>query len=146
MPRQILLEENVLYSSGLGPVVAVPALRGRLVIVTLGITRIIPHETVEVSVWGSTDGRSWGGRPLATLPRKSYCGLYSAVLNLAPYPGIEFLRSSWTVESRGPRDSKPMFGAYIYLEESGARCVPNRLTGSAMARPDAGGSGDQASP
>jgi hypothetical protein len=123
MRRYILLEETVIHGSGFGPAVALGPLRGGLIVATVGITRIIPYETIEVSLWGSSDGHAWGARPLATFPRKSYCGLYSTILNLSAYPDVEHVRAAWTVESLGARGARPMFGACIYVEESGVRCV-----------------------
>ena len=131
MRSQILLEENIVHGSGIGPAVPVSLFRGKLLVLTLGITRAIAYESVEVFVCGSYDGEHWSLRPLAAYPRKSYCGLYSMPLNLVAHPDVPYVRAQWLVEHWGRRDSEPLFGLYFYLEESGARCVSRRPTAMA---------------
>ena len=87
---------------------------GTTLLLTLGITRIIEKEILDVSVWGSPDGRQW--KHLAAFPRKSYCGTYSMVLDLAGIPASDiFARSGrWADGTGGP---KPLFGFYLQAED-----------------------------
>ncbi len=82
MLPNFLLPEGIARSDGKGPEVDLGSKQGKLLVLTLGITRILEQESLEVSVWGSTDGEDWGARPLATFPPKFYCGIYSILLNL----------------------------------------------------------------
>jgi len=87
----------------------------------LGITRILEQESLEVSIWGTSDGENWGSRPIATFPPKFYCGLYSILLNLVSRPDIRSVRVQWSMSRWSKREVTPMFGFYVYAEESGAR-------------------------
>jgi hypothetical protein len=117
----LLLPESVARADGTGPEFDLGPKRGRLLVLTLGITRIIEQESLEVSIWGSTDGEKWGSLPMATFPPKFYCGIYSILLNLSSRPEIRYVRVSWRMSRWSRADAMPMFGFYVYAEESGSR-------------------------
>ncbi len=117
----LLLPESIARADGTGPEFDLGSKRGRLLVLTLGITRIIEQESLEVSVWGSPDGEKWGLRPLATFPPKFYCGIYSILLNLAEHPDVRFAKVTWKMSRWSRGEVMPMFGFYVYAEESGAR-------------------------
>jgi hypothetical protein len=121
MLPNFLLPESIARSDGKGPDVDLGSKQGKLLVLTLGVTRILEQESLEVSVWGSTDGENWGSRPLATFPPKFYCGIYSILLNLVSRPDVRFLRVQWKMSRWSRQDVTPMFGFYLYSEESGAR-------------------------
>jgi hypothetical protein len=121
MLPNFLLPESIARSDGMGPETDLGPKRGKLLVLTLGITRILEQESLEVTVWGSTDGENWGSRPLATFPPKFYCGIYSILLNLVSRPDVQFLRVQWKMSSWSRQVFTPMFGFYLYTEESGAR-------------------------
>ena len=75
-----LLPENVARQDGTGAVIALETVRGKELLLTLGITRSIEQESLEISIWGSSDRERW--RLLETFPRKFYCGSYSLMLDL----------------------------------------------------------------
>ena len=75
MLRDFVLPESIARADGVGPEVDLGRMRGRLLVLTLGITRILEQESLEVTVWGSPDGEKWGSKPLAKFPPKFYCGL-----------------------------------------------------------------------
>jgi hypothetical protein len=105
----------------MGPEIDLGSKRGKLLVLTLGITRILEQESLEVSVWGSADGESWGSRPLTTFPPKFYCGIYSILLNLVSRQEVRYLRVQWKMSKWSRQEFTPMFGFYLYSEESGAR-------------------------
>lgn len=117
----LLLPESVARADGTGPEFDLGPKRGRLLVLTLGITRIIEQESLEVSIWGSADGEKWGSLPMATFPPKFYCGIYSILLNLSSRPEIRYVRVSWRMSRWSRVDTMPMFGFYVYAEESGSR-------------------------
>ena len=121
MLPNFLLPESIARSDGMGPEIDLGSKRGKLLVLTLGITRILEQESLEVSVWGSTDGENWGSRPLATYPPKFYCGIYSILLNLVSRQEVRFVRVQWKMSKWSRQEFTPMCGFYLYTEESGAR-------------------------
>ena len=89
---------------------------GSVVLLTLGITRIIEQQSLDVSIWGSADGNDWGTKPLTSFPQKFYCGTYQMLLDLSGHPEVRYLRAKWTVARWGKGDPKPLFGAYLFAQ------------------------------
>jgi hypothetical protein len=121
MLRNFLLPESIVRADGTGPEIDLGPKRGKLLVLTLGITRILEQESLEITVWGSPDGENWGSKPLAKFPPKFYCGLYSILLNLGSRTDLRCVRAQWKMSRWSKRESLPMFGFYLYAEESGAR-------------------------
>lgn len=121
MLRNVLLPESIVRSDGSGPEIDLGCKRGKLLVLTLGITRILEQESLEVIVHGSSDGEQWEPQPLAKFPPKYYCGLYSILLNLGSRSDVRFLRIQWKMKRWCKRETMPLFGFYVYAEESGAR-------------------------
>jgi hypothetical protein len=121
MPPNFLSPESIVKGDGVGPKIDLGVIRGKLLVLTLGITRIIEQESLEVSVWGSEDGHNWGTHPLAIFPLKFYCGLYSILLNLAGRAETSFVRVQWKMSRWRKGAAIPMCGFYLYAEESGSR-------------------------
>jgi len=133
LPDTYLLNERVVRDDGSGPEIDLGLKAGKLLVLTLGITRAVERESLEVCVWGSEDGRDWDSKPLARYPQKFYCGLYSTLLNLAASPKIRFLRVSWKVDRLTARDTAPMFGVYVFMQESGDRLTVGATAGAEAA-------------
>jgi hypothetical protein len=115
MIQKILLPETVARQDGAGTEVALE-MSSKSMLLTLGITRIIEKEMLNVSVWGSSDGRQW--KQLAAFPRKCYCGTYSMLLDLAGHPGVQYLRAQWKMDRWSSQDEhKPLFGFYLHAED-----------------------------
>jgi hypothetical protein len=108
-------------NDGAGPAIDVGSLRGNLLEVRLGINNVLEQERLAVSIWGSASGTEWSDRPLVSFPGKSYCGVYSAFLNLANYPAIRYLRVEWKMSRWANRGSTRMFGFFVSMEESVSR-------------------------
>jgi hypothetical protein len=121
MLRDFLLPESIARADGIGPQFELGSNRGKLLVLTLGITCIIEQESLDVSIWGSEEGQNWGLRPLTRFPPKFYCGIYSILLNLAAQPEIKLIRVHWKMSRWSKGETTPMFGFYVYAEESGAR-------------------------
>ena len=102
-------------------------------VLTLEITRSVEQESLEVEVWGSTDGATWGDKPITALPQKYYCGLYSVLINLSRRPELRFLRLAWKMQRWARADNMPLFAFASFVEESGARLVPTSVTSTATA-------------
>jgi len=121
MRRDVLLPESIARADGIGPEINLGSKQGKLLVLTLGITRILEQQSLEISVWGSPDGEKWGAAPLVKFPPKFYCGLYSILLNLGSRQDVRFVHVRWKMSRWSKRENMPMFGFYVYAEESGAR-------------------------
>lgn len=128
MPPISLLKENLFQIDGVSSSIDISRASGKLFVLTLGITRILEQESLEVSVWGSPDGIKWLPKALASFPPKSYCGLYSILLNLSARREARFARVQWKMNrwSKYPAQSPKMCAFYLDAEESGARLKPSR--------------------
>ena len=84
--------ETTVREAGTGPEIGLGEGRGGTLILTLGITRIIEQESIDVSIWGSTDGTDFGAKPLVSYPQKFYCGTYQLLLDLSDRPEVKYLR------------------------------------------------------
>lgn len=113
-----LVEETVVREDGTGPEVALGPSQGKLLLLTLGVTRIIEQQSLDVSIWGSSDGKDWGVKPLLSLPQKFYCGVYPVELDLSANPGAAHLRAQWKVSRWGRGDPTPLFGFYLFVQEA----------------------------
>lgn len=114
MFSKVLLPESVTRQDGAGPEVALEE-GSTTLLLTLGITRIIEKEVLDVSVWGSADGREW--IHLAAFPRKFYCGTYSMVLDLARHPGVRYIRAQWKMGTWDLQEPKALFSFYLHGED-----------------------------
>jgi hypothetical protein len=115
MKSQFLLPETVTRHEGMGTEISLgdstPAL-----LLTLGITRIIEQESLDLTIWGSSNGESW--KQIAAFPQKYYCGTYSLLLNLTQHPEVREIRAQWKMARWGRGDLTPLFGFYLFAEEA----------------------------
>ena len=115
MLPQFLLPETTVREAGQSPDIDLGAPQGGTLILTLGITRIIEQESIDVSIWGSADGADWGTKPLVAFPQKFYCGTYQLLLDLEERP-LRFLRAKWQLNRWGKGDPKPLFAVYLFAQ------------------------------
>ena len=108
-----LLPETVARKDGSGAQVAIGF---RVVKLTLGITRSIAQECLEVSICGSADGEHW--ESLATFPHKFYCGTYSMVVDLSRRPDVRHLRAEWKMGRWKHDEEAPLFEFYLRAEDA----------------------------
>jgi hypothetical protein len=113
------LPETVVREDGHSPEIALEASTGRVLMLTLGITRVLERETLEVSFQGSRDGSIW--QRLAAFPKKSYCGTYSLLMDLTGQPEMRFLRVHWSANRWDNAMQKPVFAFFVSGEELRAR-------------------------
>jgi hypothetical protein len=111
-----LVPETTVRDAGTGPQLSLDEHAGQVVLLTLGITRIIEQESLDVSVWGSADGADWGTKQLVAFPQKFYCGTYQIVLDLTEQPDIKYLRAKWQVGRWGKGNPKPLFTIYLFAQ------------------------------
>ncbi len=111
-----LMPETTIREAGNGPGVDLGDSRGGLILVTLGITRIIEQESLDISIWASPDNAEWGAKPLVSFPQKFYCGTYQILLDLRSQPDLRFLRVKYQVQRWGKGEPKPLFEAYVFAQ------------------------------
>ena len=122
-----LLPETESREDGAGPVIETTEAAA---VVTLGITRAIEREGLQVSIWGSPDGEDWGAKPLVEFPAKSYCGRYSISLNLRDFPGVRQLRAAWKMRSWKNPGHETLFGFYVEMSVEAATVVRASAAGA----------------
>src|SRR4051812_41111226 len=92
-----LVPESAVDVDGEGAAVDLGDSAGRILLLTLAVTKVVEQSSLDVSIWGSPDGQEWGAAPLTAFPQKFYHGVYQLVLNLAAQPEIRFVRAKWHV-------------------------------------------------
>ncbi len=117
MLPEFLLPETIVREAGTGPITELGTERGGTLILTLGITRIIEQESIDLSIWGSVDGTDWGARPIVGFPQKFYCGTYQVLLDLSERSEIKYIRAKWQVNRWGKGDPKPLFCIYLFAQQ-----------------------------
>ena len=118
MLPNFLVTETVVREAGTSPELSVDSTEGGLLLLTLGITRIIEQQSLDLSIWGSPDKADWGAKPLISFPQKFYCGTYQLLLDLTQHSGVKYLRAKWQVSRWGRGDPKPLFGIYLFAQDA----------------------------
>ncbi len=114
MVPAFLFPESTVREDGQSAEVALDSIRGQPVLITLGITRILECESLEVSIWGSSDGLAW--RPVAEFSHKCFCGTYYLPVELSRHRDVRFLRAQWKMSRWDRRMPKPIFDFYLFVE------------------------------
>jgi len=133
MLPKYLLPDDIARENGTGPLVDLDAGQAKLLVLTLGINRVLEQGALQIIIWGSKDKQDWGTGPLLTFPPKSYCGMYSQLLNLSKHPAIRYLRVEWRVSRWAKTSSAPLFGFSVFADESGARLKSDEAVAAAVA-------------
>ena len=108
---------TVVSSKGDGAAVNVTSTANRVFLVTLDITKIIEQESLDVSIYGSSDGAVWGAKSIAAFPQKFYCGQWPLLLDLTAHPEVKLVRAHWEVARWGRGTETPMFEFGVTLKE-----------------------------
>jgi hypothetical protein len=114
----MLLAETVTCEDGAGGEVALGPSQSEPLVLTLGITRITEQQSLDVSIWGSSDQLHW--RQLATFPQKYYCGSYLLLLDLTQHPEVRHVRAQWRM-SRWGGERYAENGFYLFAEAAGVK-------------------------
>jgi hypothetical protein len=117
MVPEFLVPETTIREAGVGPELSLGDQQGETLLLTLGITRIIEQESLDVSIWGSADGKDWGTKPLLSFPQKFYCGTYQILLDLTDHPDVKYIRAKWSANRWGKGDPKPLFTVYLFVQQ-----------------------------
>lgn len=110
-------EKTVVTARGDGATVDVSGASGRVFLLTLEITNIIEQESLDVAIYGSADGATWGAKSVAVYPQKFYRGEFPLLLDLTAHPDVKFVRAHWEVARWGRGGETPMFEFGLTLKE-----------------------------
>jgi hypothetical protein len=102
---------------GDGPAVDLGGATCQVFLVTLEITKIIEQESLDISIYGSPDGATWGAKSLAAFPQKFYCGETPLLLDLTAHADVKFIRLHWEVARWGRGTETPMFEFDVTMKE-----------------------------
>ena len=116
LPAFIIPEQTV-DAGGTGEAAELGDAAGQMLLLTLGITDIVEQESLDISVFGSTDGEEWGETKPRAFPQKFYRGTSSILLDLSQQADVKFLRVDWAVHRWGVGSKTPMFKFYVFAEK-----------------------------
>ena len=102
---------------GDGPAVDLGGATCQVFLVTLEITKIIEQESLDISIYGSPDGATWGAKSLAAFPQKFYCGETPLLLDMSAHADVKFIRLHWEVARWGRGTETPMFEFDVTMKE-----------------------------
>ena len=120
---------TVVSAKGDGAPIDVSGAASRVFLVSLAITKIIEQESLDVSVYGSADGATWGAKSIAAFPQKFYCEESPLLLDLTAHPDVKLVRAHWEVARWGRGTETPMFEFGVTLKE-----VPADILQEAIAQ------------
>ena len=104
-------------ANGEGAAFDISATASRTFLCRLTVTDQIEQESLDVSIWGSSDGETWTKKPLLRLPQQFYRGTTKLILDLSLRPEIKFIRARWELFRWGRVSPIPMFVGGLDLEE-----------------------------
>ncbi len=110
-------EKTRATAKGAGPAVDLSAASHRVFLLTLNITGVIEQEALDVGIFASPDGTTWGAKPLESFPQKFYRGQHPLLLDLRQQPDVKLLRAQWDVNRWGRGEPTPMFEFNISIKE-----------------------------
>lgn len=113
----LVAEKTVISAKGDGSPVDIGGAGNRVFLLTLDITNIIEQESLDVTVYGSADGTTWGAKPLTNFPQKFYRGQHPLLLDLTAQKDLKFLRAHWEVGRWGRGTETPMFEFNVRIKE-----------------------------
>jgi len=107
-------------SNGEGQAFDVSASATRTFLCSMMIADQLEQESIDVSIWGSPDGQSWGTKPLLMMPQRFYRGETRQILDVSLKPEIRFIRAKWELFRWGRVAPHPMFVVGFHLSEAPA--------------------------
>jgi hypothetical protein len=110
-------EGTKVTAKGDGPTVDVSGAAARVFLLTLDITNVVEQESLDVAIFVSSDGATWGNKPLEKFPQKFYRGQHPLLLDLSASPETKFVRAHWEVNRWGRGDATPLFEFHVTMKE-----------------------------
>jgi hypothetical protein len=110
-------EKTIANAKGDGPALDVSGAASRVFLLTLDITDILEQQSLDVSIYGSTDGATWGVKPLIAFPQKFYRSQHPLLLDLTANRDAKFMRAHWEVSRWGRGTVTPRFEFQLAIRE-----------------------------
>ena len=108
---------TVVTAKGDGQAVDLSGAASRVFLGTLSITKIIEQESLDVSIFGSSDGATWEPKSIAAFRQEFYAAETPLLLDLTAHPNVKFVRAHWEVARWGRGTETPMFEFGVTLKE-----------------------------
>ncbi|HEX8816696.1 MAG TPA: hypothetical protein VF753_14455 [Terriglobales bacterium] len=109
--------KTVVRAKGDGSAVDVGDAKSRVFLLTLEITNIVEQESLDVAIYGSADGTTWGAKPLVSFTQSFYRGEQPLLLDLSSHPDTKFVKAHWEVNRWGRGSDEAMFEFGVSLKE-----------------------------
>jgi hypothetical protein len=113
----IIPPQTKLESNADGQIFDISGTTTRTFLCELTVSDQIEQESLDVSLWGSSDGQDFGKKPYLKIPQQFYRGATKMVLDLSLRPEVRFLRARWELNRWGRVAPTPMFVAGLTLTE-----------------------------
>ncbi|OLC93027.1 MAG: hypothetical protein DMG35_13705 [Acidobacteria bacterium] len=117
MKLNLIPPDTKMEANGDGAAFDISTSATRTFLCLLMVTEQIEQESLDVSIYGSTDSETWTKKPLLKLPQQFYRGKTKLVLDLSLRPEIKCIRARWDVNRWGRGAPLPMFVAGLELVE-----------------------------
>ncbi len=112
-----LVPKTTVTAKGDGEAVSISAAANRVFLLTLNISNIVEQESLDVSIYGSPDGTTWGTKPVAAFPQKFYRAEHPLLMDLNSHADVKFVRAHWEVARWGRGSETPMFEFNVTIKE-----------------------------
>ena len=113
----LIPEKTVLKAKGEGQAVEISAAENRVFLLTLKITQIVEQESLDISIYGSSDGTTWEPKALAAFPQRFYAGETPVLLDVTDQPNVKYVRAQWDINRWGRGSEEPMFEVGLSVRE-----------------------------
>src|SRR5277367_5805473 len=117
MKFDLIPPDTRLTANGEGQAYEIAASETRTFLCSMFIEDQIEQESVDISVFGSEDGQTWGKLPLLKMPQRFYRGETRQILDLTLKPEVRFLRAKWDLTRWGRGAPHPVFVLGFNLSE-----------------------------
>jgi len=117
MKLNLIPYQTKMDAGGDGASFDVSASATRTFLCELTVADQIEQESLDVAIYGSTDGQTWTKNPLLKLPQQFYRGKTKLVLDLSLRSEVKFIRARWELHRWGRGAPLPMFVAGLELVE-----------------------------
>jgi hypothetical protein len=116
MLPDFLLPESEVQKDGEGPVLSLNDAAGQTLQITLGITELNEQSSLEVLIFGSPDGQTWGAKPISSFSQKFYKGIYTILLDLSDKPDVAHVKAVYKTGRWGHWTTPPVIRCYLFAE------------------------------
>src|ERR1700752_1137094 len=95
MQLDLIPQSTRVTANGEGDAHDISSSQTRTFVSSMVNTDQMEQESIDISIWGSADGQTWGAKPLLMMPQRFYRGETRQILDLSLKPEIRFLRAKW---------------------------------------------------